>query len=165
MKRLLLLVALTSVIVGCSPPSAPERPQPTNPAPSAPPYTVPASVSVVSLQAGTTTELPLTPTTEPVLPTPQLPVTSGASNCLVIVKRTPTQQIASLDYASCKGQLIWLDIKQGDLLLVAYGITTDNQVITTGDVEISREDGGLIVHEIGAALAPRATDGLQIWSS
>ncbi|AWN22811.1 hypothetical protein DKM44_05880 [Deinococcus irradiatisoli] len=87
--------------------------------------------------------------------------TSGASDCLVIVKRTPTQQIASLDPASCKGKLIWLDIKRGDVLLVSYGITTDNQVITTGDVEISREDGGLIVREIGAA----GTHGVVVWST
>ncbi len=155
MKRLLLL-ALTFSLASCSTLPTP-RPQPSTPAPSAPPYTAPATVAVVSLQAGTTTELPLTPTTGP-LP----PVTFGGPEpapdpCIVVVKREADHQLASLQGNNCQKSLIWLDIKRGDVLLLSYGITTDNQVIATGDVEISREDGGLIVREIGAAFGAWST--------
>ncbi|WP_181392028.1 hypothetical protein [Deinococcus irradiatisoli] len=40
---------------------------------------------------------------------------------------------------------------------------TTLDIITSGDVEISREDGGLIVHEIGAA--GYISSGLGAWAS
>jgi len=47
------------------------------------------------------------------------------------------------------------------ILLTCYGITIDNRVIAISDVEISREDGGLIVHEISTG--GHTSSGVSIW--
>ncbi|WP_181392054.1 hypothetical protein [Deinococcus irradiatisoli] len=51
------------------------------------------------------------------------------------------------------------------MLVASYGLTTDNTLTVPLLDVISREDRGLIVREIGAALPPVQTSGLGAWAS